>query len=358
MVEVQIIKNRIIEVLKRRGPSLPIQIAGEIKQNSIFTSAFLSELADEKKIKTSALMVGGSHLYLLDGQEDQLEKFTKYLHPKEAEAFLLLKNNKILKESEQEPAIRVALREIKDFAKNFKNDNDVYWKLILTSNSEIESLFQQKSSKQEMVEEKAEKKEERTEISKQEKTANVQPFNLQKSEFTIQEKITEIQEKIEQELTVKEEQNPEKIKKGQSSFLQKNEFTVRKIKRPKEIEIMFDNPLVQKIEKPKKDKPKSEFVLNVIKSLEKISFKIIEEKEHKLKEYLALVEVNSPLGPIIFLTQAKDKQTINDLDLQKLLSDAQSIPLPALMLYTGNLTKKSIEYAEKYSSILKIKKIE
>ena len=140
--------------------------------------------------------------------------------------------------------------------------------------------------------------------------------------------------------------------------MQKNEFTVRKIKRPKEIEIMFDNPLVQKIEKPKKDKPKSEFVLNVIKSLEKISFKIIEEKEHKLKEYLALVEVNSPLGPIIFLTQAKDKQTINDLDLQKLLSDAQSIPLPALMLYTGNLTKKSIEYAEKYSSILKIKKIE
>ncbi|MDD5193611.1 MAG: hypothetical protein PHF67_03425 [Candidatus Nanoarchaeia archaeon] len=347
MVDVPIIKKHIVEALKRRGPSLPIQIAGEIKQNSIFTSAFLSELVDEKQVKVSHLMVGGSHLYFLEGQEDQLEKFTKYLHPKEAEAFLLLKDKRILKESEQEPAIRVALKEIRDFSESFKDDEEIYWKLIRTPNSEIELLFKEKKSKQPSTEE------------------NRQSSNLKKPEPEAQEKNIAVKEETQ---LVKEEPKLENIKKETDlQDFKKPEPIVKKIKRiirvhsKKPAEIIapiFDNPLVKKIEKPKKESPKSEFVLNVIKYLEEINFKVIEEKEHKLKEYLALVEVDSPLGPITFLTQAKDKQTINDSDLQKLLSDAQSIPLPALMLYNGNLTKKSIEYAEKYSSVLKLRKMQ
>ena len=92
--------------------------------------------------------------------------------------------------------------------------------------------------------------------------------------------------------------------------------------------------------------------------LNKNNFRITEEKDYKSKEYNCIVEINSELGKILFLTQAKDKKIISDLDIKNLLSKSQSIPLPALLIYTGNLSKKAQECLEKYTSILKAKKIE
>ncbi|MBR9704152.1 hypothetical protein GOV12_01980, partial [Candidatus Pacearchaeota archaeon] len=142
MVDVNQIKNKIISFLNKNGPSLPIQISKFLESNSLFTSAFLGELLDEKKIKTSNLRVGGTPLYLIRGQEDKLENFTKYLHSKEQEAVILLKKHKILKDTSQEPAIRVALRKIKDFASAFKNNEDIYWRYLTTTNEEIREILE------------------------------------------------------------------------------------------------------------------------------------------------------------------------------------------------------------------------
>lgn len=144
--------EKIIEVIKRRGPSLPIQISKEVGLSSLFVSAFLSELAGEKRVKISHLKVGGSPLYFLEGQEEQLEKFSNYLHPREAEAFLLLKENRILKDTEQNPTIRVALRGIRDFAIGFKKDEEIFWRYALTPESEIISILEPKL-KQEKISE-------------------------------------------------------------------------------------------------------------------------------------------------------------------------------------------------------------
>ena len=121
-------KERIISFLRRRGPSLPIHIAKEIETNTLFTSAFLSELISDKRVKMSYMRVGNSPVYFLSGQENSLERFSNYLRSKEKDAFLILKEKKILRDSEQEPAIRVALREIKDFAIPFKKDEELFWK--------------------------------------------------------------------------------------------------------------------------------------------------------------------------------------------------------------------------------------
>ncbi|MEK6871531.1 MAG: hypothetical protein AABX16_01375 [Nanoarchaeota archaeon] len=115
---------------------------------------------------------------------------------------------------------------------------------------------------------------------------------------------------------------------------------------------------MREIEKPKKIKPKSEFVVQVIDFLDKNNFAIIEEKEYKVKEYSCIVAINSQLGTLQFLTHAKDKKTINEEDLRLLLSSSQKIPLPALMLYTGEINKKGQAYLDKYCAILKAKKIE
>ncbi len=120
------IKEKIISILRKNGPGLPVHIAKEIESSILFTSAFLSELASEKRIKISYMKVGNSPLYYLSGQEPLLEKFSHHLKSKEKDAFILLKEKKIIKDSEQDPAIRVALREIKDFAIPFKKDEEIF----------------------------------------------------------------------------------------------------------------------------------------------------------------------------------------------------------------------------------------
>lgn len=131
------IKDKIISVLRINGPSLPVHIAGKIENSILFTSAFLSELLSEKRIRISNMRVGNSPIYYIEGQEPQLEKFAEYLKSKEKEAFLLLKDKKFLKDSAQQPAIRVALREIKDFAIPFREGDEIFWRYLTIPRSEF-----------------------------------------------------------------------------------------------------------------------------------------------------------------------------------------------------------------------------
>ena len=131
------LKQKIISLIRFKGPSLPVHAAKETETTMLFASAFLSELISEKRLKVSKLKVGGSPLYFIPGQEPLLEKFTHHLNPKEKEAFILLKEKRILKDSDQHPAIRVALKEINDFAIPFKKDDEIYWKYLTTSDQEI-----------------------------------------------------------------------------------------------------------------------------------------------------------------------------------------------------------------------------
>jgi hypothetical protein len=333
MVEVKGVKQKIAEFIEKNGPSLPIQIAKEMNMNSIFVSAFLSELVDDKKVKMSSLKLGGTHLYLLNNQEQQLERFYNYLHPKEAEAYLLLKENKVLKDSDQDPAIRVALRAIKDFSVGFSKNNEIYWRYLFLSEPEASELIEQRyyPKKEKIPEIIQEIKETIDETPKIESIKPELTANLQSSDST------------ESEITLKKS----KVRKQRS---------VKTIEKTQKLE--FENPLAINTLEIQKEKPKSDFVLKTIEFLKNNHFKIIEEKEYKTKEYFCIVQINTALGPISFLTQAKEKKSVSEQDLQKFLSQAQSIPLPALILYTGDLSKKAQEYLEKYSSILKAKKIE
>jgi len=131
------IKQNIVNVLRNRGPCLPVHISSEVKISALFASAFLSELLSEKQLKLSYMRVGNSPLYLLPGQEPLLERFAHHLKSKEKEAFMLLKEKKILKDSEQHPAIRVALRNIRDFAIPFRKDIEIYWRYLTVPEIEL-----------------------------------------------------------------------------------------------------------------------------------------------------------------------------------------------------------------------------
>lgn len=148
------IKERIISALKSKGPSLPVHIAGEIKSSILFSSAFLGELVSEKKVKISHMKVGSSPLYFLTGQEPALEKYSQYLKSKEKDAFLLLKEKKFLHDSAQNPAIRVALREIRDFALPFKSGEEIVWRYFSVPESEFKITEEKQKPLEIKVEEK------------------------------------------------------------------------------------------------------------------------------------------------------------------------------------------------------------
>ncbi|MFH0808657.1 MAG: hypothetical protein V1888_03525 [archaeon] len=127
MIDVQEKKNKIISFLKISGPSLPVKIAKIIEMDPVFASAILSELLDTNQIKTSHLKIGASPLYFIPGQEQKLEDHTENLKPLEKQALLKLKENKTLTDENEEPSIRVALRNIRDFAIPFKSNDKIMW---------------------------------------------------------------------------------------------------------------------------------------------------------------------------------------------------------------------------------------
>ncbi len=111
-------KTKILSFIREKGPVIPRDISKQFGGDTFITGAVLSTMADSKELRISHAKVGGSPVYYLSGQEEKLSLLYQYLPGKEKEAYTLLKEMKLIKDSTAEPAIRVALRNIKDFAKS------------------------------------------------------------------------------------------------------------------------------------------------------------------------------------------------------------------------------------------------
>jgi len=296
------IKNKIISILRIKGPSLPVQIASKIGINSIFAGAYLSELAAEKTIKISKMKVGGSPLYFLPGQEIQLENSHNYLQSKEKQAFILLRENKILLDSEQEPAIRVALRNLKDFAfpvtLSQENQQTLYWYFHSIPQEEVKRL-------------------------------------LEKPQSRIQSKPTPKSTPPKQKLTIKPQQKPVQIKKE------------------------VEKPLLElkPAEKPRKVKEKSDFANSVIQIIKAEDIEILEEKEVKKKEFSAIIRINSDIGKLCFLLIAKDKKKVTENDFSLAVQKSQVEKMPVFFMSSGQPNKKAQKYLENYSSLIKFRQV-
>jgi len=206
----------------------------------------------------------------------------------ERKAYDLLSQNKILKDSNQEPAIRVALRQIKDFAiplqVNYENNIEIYWKWYLIDNKGAELLIKNRLlTKKEIIPDKAPEK-------------PIQRFS--------QEKLMETRD-TQRVSGPKEEIQKDQIKKT----IDKNLFL-------KEIHVFFN----------------------------KYKINIIETKEIKKNSELDfIIELQTQIGNTKYFCKTKNKKKINEADLSSALIYAQSKNLPLLFLTNGVLTKKTRE---------------
>jgi hypothetical protein len=297
MLESKRVPEKIIDILNEKGPSLPIQLATKIGISSLFISAYLSELAGEKRIKVSHLRVGGSPLYFLEGQEEQLEKFHTFLHPREIEALILLKKNKVLKDSEQEPAIRVALRSIRDFAIGFKKNDEIYWKYFSVPEEEIESLLEYRE--------------------------------------------TPKPRKIEYPKRIEVKRMPERIEYPKAIEIKK---TI--IQKPVEV--------IKIKEKEVKKKQTSETFLEEVKFyLKQRNIELVNLEAYDKKELIAKIRFN--LTPEkIHLLFAYNKKKINDKELLKAYKKSIKYGLDYIILFKGELSKKLKDTIEAHKKLISI----
>lgn len=288
-------REQILQFIRTRGPVLPVQIAKEINTNILMASAYLSELSSNKKIKVSNLKIGSSPLYYLPGQEIRLQSFSNNLNDKERKAFEMIRDKKILRHSELEPALRVMLQSLKDFAMPLQVDyhgkTEIFWKWYLTDDKEVEQTVKE----------------------------SVTP-----KEDNLQEETTGVKEEIKQEAEIKKE--------GMIG----NKVSER-----------------QKILEIKKDDKRRLPVLEVKTSLldkriEKLFLKnnmqIIEENVDVNKGNI--VRIQSSIGPLNYYCRIFNKKKISEGDISLLYINAQSLRLSSILVTPGQLTKKAKEMVE------------
>ena len=303
------LRERIVGIVKSKGPVLPVHISKEIGSNILMASAHLAELTASDRLKISTIKVGGSPLYYLPGQESMLQRYITNMNDKEKKAFDLINQSKILRDSEQEPVIRVALREIKDFALplnvTHNNNKEIFWKWYLTSNDEAEQLIKDK---------------------------------LQILEKPIEEKITE---------KVKNEE-PKKIEPLQKQLKEKPLETLQKEIKQKPIE-------------PRKYRSRDKednFLKNIMKFFEKNQINVISSEVIKRNSEIEfIVEIPSVVGNLQYYCKARNKKKINDSDLSNAYVKGQLKRLPVLVLSPGDLSAKAQEMIGRELNNLTFKKV-
>lgn len=280
-----------LNYVKMNGPSLPVKISKVIQTNILMASAVLSELVSSKKVKLTHENIGGSPLYYVDGQESKLqhmlgERFTG----KKKDAYDLIKQKQVLQESKLEPAIRVALKEIKDFAVpldvKFNNETHRFWKWYLIPENETKNLIENLiTGKPKEIKEES-KLEPKQEIK-------IKPPEIKPQKIEIkQETLAEPQEEIKPE---------EKIGfyKNVDSFFNENK-------------------------------------VNIIK----------EEIIKRDREFNFIIEIPSNLGNLKYFVKVRNKKKISDADLSLAYSQAQMQQLPLLFLTNGEITKTAKKHLD------------
>lgn len=306
MINVEEIKKKILETIRIDGPRLPVQIAKAIQLSPVFASAILSELVSEKKVKMSNLKYGSSSLYILPGEEQRLEEFVEEnMGGTEKTAYKLLKEQKILEDMKQEPAMRVALRSIKDFATPITFEDKIFWKYNFISSEEAREILEKKTSGKKPAHEEVEKKQ-------------------------FERKIEPI---IEEEKSTKQNEAQQSHPLGKES----------------EEEIV--EPKVRK----KKEKAPQDELLNDVKNfLHKKKITLIKEISYDKKEVIAIVKIESDFGEISWLLIAKDKKKLNTGDISMAYQKAINMKMPCYLLFRGEPSKNTLEFINEHKNLLRV----
>ncbi|MEM4397030.1 MAG: hypothetical protein QW757_00210 [Candidatus Woesearchaeota archaeon] len=377
-------KDKVLAFVKQNGPVLPRDVSKEFKVDTFFTGAILSTLVENKELKITNAKIGGSPLYYCEGQEHKLDILYKYLPGKEKEAYNFLKEKKVVRENNLEPAIRVAIKNIKDFAKplevnvnnnkeNNNNNKEIFWKWYLISNAEAEkiirdlilqetynnniinqhniikketkeNLYLKEEKKEDIIEKKIEEKiDEKTKENLEYRKEKLKEYVQIESKENEEIKNTEVEIDKKEINENKKEENKEVMKKESKKENLNNKY----FEEEQNKKIEQNEKLSLDIEELLKNNKDSFFneILNLFKknNVDLLSYKII----RKNSDFEFYIIINTGFGKLNYFCKAKDKKKIDDKELSSIYVLSQMNKLPILYLSKGELTKKAKEILEK-----------
>ncbi|MBW2998062.1 FaeA/PapI family transcriptional regulator [Candidatus Woesearchaeota archaeon] len=341
--------DKILEMVKRKGPVVPTDISSELKVQSYLVSAYLSDLLNKKQLIMSNLKLGSSGLYFLPEQKHMLEKFAEKLNEKDYRAFLELKESKVLRESTMTPLMRVSVKNIKDFAVplevSFNNQKEVFWKFysvpadeasvkikqLLTGNVPQEEnkvdlgavptktvVEQPKPVAQSPVKEVVEPQP-RPKVEEIKKSEKVDLIEIEK----LKEEISKLKE---ENVKIKESSKNSKKSDGKTET-EEEDKTIEEFDVKKRLE-ECDDKFLKQIGKYLDDK-----------DIEVLEFDIIK----KNSDINIFAKIPTTIGKINFFIKSRNKKKISDSDLSAAYADGLINKMPVVFLTPGDLTKRAKE---------------
>ncbi len=330
--------ERVLSFVQRDGPLLPTKVAKEFRLSLLIASAVLSQLVSEKKVLVSKVKIGTSPLYYVAEQRESLQRYSNNLHEKDQRAYRLIQKKKIIRDVDQEPLIRVALRAIGDFARplTVKSDHgeQLFWKWYLLSEDEakqlITDILNPPAKKRDPVPGGESGQKTLTEKKEQAKEAQPEP----KTEPKVQSKV---ESRAEPKAEPKVEPTEESREKKESSVDESS---------PKE-ERVPENPVAAKLSSTKSSPASDAWTETVcgyldLKGAVYHDLSIIKKNQ----EAELFVQVPSSLGTCLYYCRARKKKRISESDIVQALYTAQDHKLPLLFLTNGTLTKKMEQQRE------------
>lgn len=366
-------RDTIIRLIGMKGPVLPSHINRDLKRDLIFTGAMLSELVDSKKLKLTRLKVGGSPLYYLPGQEHRLQYFTKNLHEKEQKAYELLRQNLVLADREQEPVIRAALREIKDFAVPLEvtanGVTTLFWKWSLLPQAEAETLIKEKVSQPHVEPPLAQPSQPSHILSSPPPSTTLPPTlsvvdAIQKHKEMLMQQTSTIQQLPPAPTSVPESLLTVAPVTPPTPLPLKELVEKKQKKKPaKEKSLVSEHELQKKlseeIETPPVVEPTDDDFYAAVKKYFNKNNIVIKKLsiQRKNSELEAEISVPSSIGTLDFYCKAKNKMRCSDGDISTVFLEGQRRKLPILFLTTGEITKKAITLLSSELKTVTVKKL-
>ncbi|PIN73942.1 hypothetical protein COV20_02410 [Candidatus Woesearchaeota archaeon CG10_big_fil_rev_8_21_14_0_10_45_16] len=349
------VHDQILLYIKASGPTTPTRIAKVIKEETLIASAHLSDLSSQRKLRISDLKVGGSPLYYLPGQEDQLYRFAAgNMNEKDVMVLERLKEERVLREGDLDLLSKVALRRLKDFAIPLQvstpDRTELFWKWHLLSadqtNEGIKNIL-----KPEMEE----KKEEIQETPAEEPVTPAEPE-------VVPEKVKEKPKKEKKEKAVEEAVVEEKVVDDPKKEPKKESKKEKVIEEETKKEVKKEQPKAEKKkegadeqhtleEKPVptiKKKVVNDPFLPIIEAYCKELDITMRDMEmiRKNSEINFIGDIPSVIGRTRYFCKAKKKNRCDEKDLSAAFVEAQMKKLPLLFLYSNDLNKKAQEMLE------------
>jgi hypothetical protein len=329
-------RDKLLSIVKEKGPLLPAQINKEMRTNVLFASAMLSEMVDQKKLRLTSMKVGGSHK----------------MNEKDYRTFELLKKTRVMRDRDQDPQIRVSLRELKDFAipleVTVNGGGDLFWKFYLVSDDEAKSVIK------DYLNSKLPAKEMPAQAKTPEKAKEVQSTipPVKKEEQKIR---PEPKPEVRPEAQVASPQKP--VTSVKMTTLEESKVPEFSYEPSVSFSTTIDTEEKVQIEKKPEPEPEPEpepleasfpqdddFFEKVRSFFDASGIEILEfNLVRKGTEYDFVINLPSNVGTLMYYCKAKSKAKVSDGDLSTAFVYGQMKKLPILFLTLGDMTKRAEE---------------